>query len=637
MSGLDVNDKIKENIGAANTSDEILKVYRYYINSNKIDKFFLEELKTFKQQMEKIITFNSEKQLLIKSVYRLNRKIEKENKEFYEKKYFKEYKEYFSEFETRYDIREEKKFKLKRKNQLKRIDIFKKYMLSDEKYRRLIKQISKNSMCVDDYIMFDFVFYVQKTLKDKNFIVENDRRFSYEFFCKNNFDQVMLNELFTPFGFSLIKNESIFDKTIGFDELIKSSYISNPEEQTKIFNKYKYHPSQIYLYYTFSQNPLLNEEIAKNILNNMDELYTYPYSSDIATIIGVIKGNISKIFFNLKKKDVIVPIKLYDFNIHRDELFNEFTYVKLDELAYFISYKKNISNIKDYFEAINEYWKELKKVKNRIQDFTNFKSYIKTLIENDYLILFFEEFYVNKLKSLEEKSIDTYNDNLNKEFLSIKEIKEIKESIINDEQCVEDENFINFIRELETFFREKNKEDINNKFKEIIDKDNSEAFLYFILNSKYLELLDEKILFYLEMYIYDKNELKDFVKIKYPDMFNISKKLLDGTFISFLRLAKYEAIQRISKDFDLEKEIIVEDLKNATKYLEVEKDNDIFRILDIKEIKEKDILNKNILIFLFEEKIENKIIPFHKDIKKSINDLNKQYKDLKLFEINFQE
>lgn len=635
MSGLDVNDKIKENIGAANTSDKILKVYRDYINSNKIDKFFLEELKTFKQQMEKIITFNSEKQLLIKSVYRLNRKIEKENKEFSEKKYFKEYKEYFSEFETRYDIREEKKFKLKRKNQLKRIDIFKKYMLSDEKYRRLIKQISKNSMCVDDYIMFDFVFYVQKTLKDKNFIVENDRRFSYEFFCKNNFDQVMLNELFTPFGFSLKKSDSIFDKTIGFDELIKSSYISNPEEQTKIFNKYDSHPSKIYLYYTFSQNPLLNEKIAKNILDNIDQLYTYPYSSDIATIIGVIKGNINKNFPNLKQtdKDIKNFLDLYDFDICKNKIFNAFPYIKLEELAYFISCKKNISNIKDYFEAINEYWKELKKVKNRIQDFTNFKNYIQTLIENDYLILFFEEFYVNKLKSLEEKSIDTYNDNLNKEFLSI---KEIKESIINDEQCVEDENFINFIRELETFFREKNKEDINNKFKEIIDKDNCEAFLYFILNSKYLELLDEKSLFYLEMYIYDKNELKDFVKIKYPDMFNISKKLLDGTFISFLRLAKYEAKQRILKDSNLEKEIIVEDLENATKYLKLEKDNDTFRILDIKEIKEKDILNKDILIFLFEEKIENKI-PFHKDIKKSINDLNKQYKDEKLFEINFQE
>ena len=54
-------------------------------------------------------------------------------------------------------------------------------------------------------------------------------------------------------------------------------------------------------------------------------------------------------------------------------------------------------------------------------------------------------------------------------------------------------------------------------------------------------------------------------------------------------------MQRIRKDFNLEKEIIKEDLENATKYLEVEKDNDTFRILDIKEIKEKDILNKKIL------------------------------------------
>ncbi len=225
--------------------------YRKSIKSDNIKIEFIKNLNNDQEDFKKLDEYP--KRLIIKSIYRLDRKIKKENKELSEENYFEEYKKVFCEFETRYQIREEKKFKLKRKNQLKRIDIFKKYMLSDDKYRRLIKQISKNSMYVDDYIMFDFVFYVQKTLKDKNFIAENDRRFSYEYFCKNRFicfSQVMLNELFTPFGFSLKKSDSIFDKTIGFDELIKSSYISNPEGQTKIFNRYKLHPSKIYLYYS---------------------------------------------------------------------------------------------------------------------------------------------------------------------------------------------------------------------------------------------------------------------------------------------------------------------------------------------------------------------------------------------------
>lgn len=380
---------------------DFFSLYRVNVSSKKIDRNYLEELKDKEKDFNQI-TNQVFKKTIIKSIYRLDRKIKRENQELSEKDYFKEYKKHFCEFEIRYQIREEKKFKLKRKNQLKRIDIFKKHMLSDEKYRRLIKQISKNNMYVDDYIMFDFVFYIQKALKDKNFIAENDRRFSYEYFCKNKFicfSQVMLNELFTTFGFSLKKSDSIFDKTIGFDELIKSSYISNFEEQTKIFDKYKFHPSKIYLYYTFSQNPLLNEKIAQNMLDNIDQLYIYPYSSDIATIIGVIKGNINKIFPNLKEtdKDINHYLDLYKFEIHKDRIFNDFLYTKFEELAYFISYKKNPSNIKEYFEAINEYWSSLEDLKNKIQNFDNFKSYIKNIIDSDYLISHYEEFYFQKI------------------------------------------------------------------------------------------------------------------------------------------------------------------------------------------------------------------------------------------------
>lgn len=440
-------DEITQEIKSDFTLGELLKRYKKYINSDKVEELFLSVQNEFLPRMkllEKKSYSNYDKQLLIKSIYRLDRKIKKENKEFSEKEYFKDYKEYFCEFETRYQIREEKKFKLKRKNQLKRIDIFKRYMLSDEKYRRLIKQISKNSMYVDDYIMFDFVFYIQKTLKDKDFIAENDRRFSYEYFCKNKFicfSQVMLNELFIPFGFSLKKSDSIFDKAIGFDELIKSSYISTPEEQTKILNKYKFHPSKIYLYYTFSQNPLLNEKIARNILDNIDQLYTYPYSSDIATIIGVIKGNINKKFPNLSKanKNTNYYIDLYKFEIHKDEIFDDFPYTKLEELGYFISYKKNSSNIKEYFEAINEYWEQLESLKDKIQDFDNFKSYIKNLIDSDYLISHYEEFYFQKI-------IDNLKINeINFEFGVFLEFLYIKLIILSDEKSEKDEELLNIL------------------------------------------------------------------------------------------------------------------------------------------------------------------------------------------------
>ncbi len=137
------------------------------------------------------------------------------------------------------------------------------------------------------------------------------------------------------------------------------------------------------------------------MLDNIDQLYTYPYSSDIATIIGVIKGNINKNFPNLKEtdKDIKNFLDLYDFDIHKNKIFDAFPYTKLEELAYFISYKKNSSNIKEYFHAINKYWKQLKKIKDesQIEDFDNFKSYIKNLIDSDYVISHYEEFYFQKI------------------------------------------------------------------------------------------------------------------------------------------------------------------------------------------------------------------------------------------------
>jgi hypothetical protein len=400
----------------------LMRIYKGSVNTNKIKKDFLEKyLLKFcqvigeKKDKNKNRDGNEEKAKnkdrnekvdihlvseFRETLYRLLRKIEKDDKKLYTQYKLETAEKYFSDLAKKYTVQEFDDFKDKKEKIQDEIKKFKTKVLSTAEYRESLQKISKNRIYIEEYKLFDLLLYISESLPQEDLLSENNPRYSYAFFCKHQKDHndlIMLNELFANEGF-VWEREKEKGYLISFETLVKFTY--KTDITVKDIDTYRQNPNILYIYYTLSKNKTLCEDVKASIKDNLQHLpYLYPYSSDVMTIIGHIENSIytKTREFSQNKDITFEKLTLHDFY-----LYDGFDLSLLEESSKLIQQNKSRS-LYEYFTALENFLLYTsaaldnmgKSGLNLRNDrlFLEYIFYIFEVFENDYRICYYKEYY----------------------------------------------------------------------------------------------------------------------------------------------------------------------------------------------------------------------------------------------------